>query len=242
MSTGERHEDSSLDISINLLPLKWPRETFNSMVRNFKIPDSWDARYPDEGQTAVDAPARYNTLVSYFFSAGNFRLPVTMFFLERITNFTSLKCTLLGWFEFMHCSQGFYSFVQRASAKKILWRPPKSFHDWKPKFFFMKTGMIPMKMTFRGKKDVATETIQTPFSEAWYQDLKDIPSIMLPEKALVGAGRSLFWRMEREDKPVYMEDDKVVSLYVIAFEREGGSMATIPKRADEELWYLQIVK
>ncbi|KAM0036545.1 hypothetical protein Hdeb2414_s0014g00427661 [Helianthus debilis subsp. tardiflorus] len=116
-------------------------------------------------------------------------------------------------------------------------------------------------MIFRGKEDVATETIQTPFLEAWYQDMKDVPSIDLPEKALVGAGMSLFWRMDREDKPIYMEDDRgkiwsfltffsfahvflfvVVSLYVIAFEREGGKMATVPKRADKELWYLQIVK
>ncbi|KAJ0502757.1 hypothetical protein HanHA300_Chr11g0416541 [Helianthus annuus] len=77
---------------------------------------------------------------------------------------------------------------------------------------------------------------------------------------------SLFWRMEGDDKPVYMEGDHskiwdffppfsffifftvpvfpfvVVSLYVIAYKREGGKMATIPKKADEELWYLQIVK
>ncbi|MFS8015157.1 hypothetical protein Hanom_Chr15g01353061 [Helianthus anomalus] len=48
--------------------------------------------------------------------------------------------------------------------------------------------------------------------------------------------------MNREDKPVYMEYGKVVSLYVVAFEREGGKMATVPKRVDEELWYLRIVK
>ncbi|KAM0063294.1 hypothetical protein Hdeb2414_s0003g00089331 [Helianthus debilis subsp. tardiflorus] len=48
--------------------------------------------------------------------------------------------------------------------------------------------------------------------------------------------------MNREDKPVYMEDGKVVSLYVVEFEREGGKMATVPKKADEDLWYLQIVK
>ncbi|KAJ0948474.1 hypothetical protein HanRHA438_Chr01g0027651 [Helianthus annuus] len=108
----------------------------------------------------------------------------------------------------MHCSRGFYSFVQCASAKKILFHPPKSFHDWKPKFFFIEAGVILMKMTFRGKEDVVTESIQTPFSETWYQDLKEVSSIELPEKALVGAGMSLFWRMDREDKPIYMEDSK----------------------------------
>ncbi|KAJ0578236.1 hypothetical protein HanIR_Chr05g0245091 [Helianthus annuus] len=144
-------------------------------------------------------------------------------------------------FHKMHCSQGIYSFVQRASAKKILLQPPKSFHDWK-QFFFIKVGVIPMRMTFRGKEDVPTENIQTPNDENWYQDLKDVPAISLSEKALVGASMSLNWRMNREDKPVYMECDKVVSLYVVAFEREGGKIDTIPMQPDEELWYHRIVK
>ncbi|KAF5777517.1 hypothetical protein HanXRQr2_Chr12g0536631 [Helianthus annuus] len=53
---------------------------------------------------------------------------------------------------------------------------------------------------------------------------------------------SLNWKMNREEKPVYMEDGKVVSLYVVAFEREGGKMTTLPKKHDEEVWYLRIVK
>ncbi|MFS7945428.1 hypothetical protein Hanom_Chr06g00524181 [Helianthus anomalus] len=133
-------------------------------------------------------------------------------------------------FHQMHCSQGFNSFMQRASAKKILLQPPKSFHDWKQKFFFIKVGIMPMRMTFRGKEDVPTKTIQTSFSENWYSDLKEVPSIALPEKTLVGAGMSLNWRMNREEKPVYMEDGK------------SGKMATIPKKPDEELWYHRIVR
>ncbi|KAJ0582261.1 hypothetical protein HanHA300_Chr04g0150251 [Helianthus annuus] len=88
-----------------------------------------------------------------------------------------------------------------------------------------------MRMVFRGKEDAVPETIQTPFSETWYQDLKDIPSIELSEKALVTVGMSLSWRMEREDKPVYMKGDN-----------KGGKMDTIPKKAGEELWYLRIVR
>ncbi|KAJ0700795.1 hypothetical protein HanOQP8_Chr10g0372161 [Helianthus annuus] len=99
-----------------------------------------------------------------------------------------------------------------------------------------------MRMTFRGKEDVVTETLQTPIDENWYQDLKDVPSIALPEKALVGASMSLNRRMNREEKPVYMEGDKIVSLYVVAFEREGGKMATVAKKPDEELWYHRIVR
>ncbi|MFS7931762.1 hypothetical protein Hanom_Chr04g00359781 [Helianthus anomalus] len=108
----------------------------------------------------------------------------------------------------MHCSQGFYSFVQRESAKKILLQPPKSFHDWKQKFFFIKVRVIPMRMTFRGKEDVPTETIQTHVDENWYKDLKDVLSIVLPKKALFGPSMSLKWKMSREEKPVYMEDGK----------------------------------
>ncbi|KAJ0919313.1 hypothetical protein HanRHA438_Chr05g0228171 [Helianthus annuus] len=91
-----------------------------------------------------------------------------------------------------------------------------------------------MRMVFTGKEDVSTETIQTPVDENWYQDLKDVLSIALPEKALVGANMSLNWRMNREDKSVSMEGDKG--------KREGGKMATIAKKPDEELWYHHIVK
>ncbi|MFS7939797.1 hypothetical protein Hanom_Chr05g00456201 [Helianthus anomalus] len=69
-------------------------------------------------------------------------------------------------------------------------------------------GVIPMRMLFRGKEDVPTETIQTPVDEIWYQDLKDVPLISLPDRALVGASMSLNWKMDREDKSMYMEDDK----------------------------------
>ncbi|KAJ0502756.1 hypothetical protein HanHA300_Chr11g0416531 [Helianthus annuus] len=85
MSTGKRHEDSSEEMSASLPPLKWPRDTFDSMVQSFKFPDSWGARYPDKGQMAADAPAGYITLFWDYFAEGNFRLPVTKFFLEILS-------------------------------------------------------------------------------------------------------------------------------------------------------------
>ncbi|MFS8008043.1 hypothetical protein Hanom_Chr14g01268041 [Helianthus anomalus] len=228
MSTRDHHEDSVEEMAAKLPPLKWSRETFDGLIRTLNF---WKVGV-----------------------LGNLRLPATKFFLDildyykfHISQMHHIRMVRVHHFEFVchtmhiepsvprfrvfhqtHCSQGFYSFMQRASAKKILLQPPKSFHDWKQKFFFI--------------KDVPTETIQTPFSENWCQDLKDVPSIALPEKALVGASMSLNWRMNREEKPVYMEDGKVVSLYVVAFEREGGKMASIPKKPDEELWYHRIVR
>ncbi|KAF5766848.1 hypothetical protein HanRHA438_Chr15g0732731 [Helianthus annuus] len=234
MSAGERQEDSLKEMSAGLPPLKWSRETFDGLVHSFKFPDSWDVRYPEHGQTAADAPAGYITLLWDYFTEGNFRLPATRFFLDilsyykfHISQLHPIGMVRIRHFEFLyrsmyieptvnrfrvlyqlHCSLGFYSFAQRSSVKKILLHPPKSFHVWKPKFFFIKDGVISMKMTFRGKEDIVAETIQTPDSETWYLDLKDVPSMKLPEKALVVAGMSLYWRMERENKPVYMEGDK----------------------------------
>ncbi|KAF5773923.1 hypothetical protein HanXRQr2_Chr13g0594271 [Helianthus annuus] len=268
MSTGEHQEDLAEEMSTELPPLKWPRATFDGLIRNLKFPENWGALYPEEGQTAADAPAGYITLFWDFFCEGNFRLPVTKFFLEilgfynlHISQLHPIGMVRVRHFEFMcrtmhveptvsrfrvfhqmHCTQGFYSFVQRASTKKILQQPPKSFHDWKQKFFFIKAGIIPVRMVLRGKEDVPIETLQTPVDENWHQDLKDVPNIALPEKALVGAGMSLNWKMERDDKPVYTEDGHVVSLYVVAFKREGGRMGTIKKKPEEELWYHRIVR
>ncbi|MFS8006630.1 hypothetical protein Hanom_Chr14g01251461 [Helianthus anomalus] len=202
---------------------------------------------------AVDAPAGYITLFWDFFSVGNFRLPVTKFFLEILAyyKFHISKMHPIGMGRVRHF-EFFLPFDDFTLQNTLTWfrvfcqedfvTTPKSFHDWKHKFFFIKVGVIPMKMVFRGKEEAPTETIQTPHSENWYQDLKDVPLFTLLEKALVGATMSLCWRMNREDKPVYMEGDKVVSLYVIAFDRYGGKMATIPKKPDEEFWYHRIAR
>ncbi|MFS7918968.1 hypothetical protein Hanom_Chr03g00207401 [Helianthus anomalus] len=72
-------------MAVKIPPLKWSRETFDGLIRNFRFPKRWDARYPEEGQTAADAPAGYITLFWDFFSLGNFRLPVTKFFLDILS-------------------------------------------------------------------------------------------------------------------------------------------------------------
>ncbi|KAF5767670.1 hypothetical protein HanRHA438_Chr14g0636851 [Helianthus annuus] len=46
----------------------------------------------------------------------------------------------------------------------------------------------------------------------------------------------------RHDKPVYVEDDKIAALYVVAHKRENEKMSTVQKGADEETWYHHIVK
>ncbi|MFS7937887.1 hypothetical protein Hanom_Chr05g00433041 [Helianthus anomalus] len=82
MSARERQEDSSEEMSAGLPPFKWLRETFDGLVQSFKFLDSWDVRYPEDGQTGADAPAGYITLFWDYFTEGNFRLPATRFFLD----------------------------------------------------------------------------------------------------------------------------------------------------------------
>ncbi|KAF5805000.1 hypothetical protein HanXRQr2_Chr05g0203781 [Helianthus annuus] len=235
---------------------------------NFKFPESWGAVYPEDGQTAAQAPTGYITLFWDYFSEGNFRLPATKFFLDilnyykfHISQLNPMGMVRIRHFEFLcrsmhieptvdrfrvfyqlHCAQGFYSFAQRPTAKKVLLVPPKSFHEWKPKFFYIKAGVIPMKMFFRGAEDIVTETLKTPESKVWYQDMKDVPSIELPERALVAAGMRLHWKMDRQNKLMYMEDDKIVALYVMAYKRECGKMSTVKKGANEDPLYYQIAR
>ncbi|MFS7912924.1 hypothetical protein Hanom_Chr02g00135581 [Helianthus anomalus] len=42
------------------------------------------ARYPKDGETAVDAPARYVILFADFFGNDNFRLPLTVFMADLL--------------------------------------------------------------------------------------------------------------------------------------------------------------
>ncbi|KAM0030873.1 hypothetical protein Hdeb2414_s0017g00502091 [Helianthus debilis subsp. tardiflorus] len=149
MSTDDHREDSE-EMSVELPPLKWPRASFEGLIQNLRSLRTWGAIYPEEGQTTANAPAGYVTLFWDFFSAGNFRLHVTKFFLEileyykfhvsqmhpigmvRVRHF-KFACRTMHMeptvprfrvFHQMYCTQGFYSFVQRASAKKVLLHPP----------------------------------------------------------------------------------------------------------------------
>ncbi|KAJ0561205.1 hypothetical protein HanHA300_Chr06g0220221 [Helianthus annuus] len=163
----------------------------------------------------------------------------------------------------LHCSQGFYSFMQCFSAKKILLVPPKSFHEWKPKFFFIKSGVIPVKMTFRGAEDIQTETLNAPVTEIWHQDIKEISSIQLSERALVAAKMSLYWKADHHDNRCMWKTKLVsheilflyyvkpfvngflyadVALYIVAYKKEKGKMTTVQLGANAETWYRQIVK
>ncbi|MFS8023284.1 hypothetical protein Hanom_Chr16g01449681 [Helianthus anomalus] len=236
MSTGDHPKDTVDEMSSSLPPLK-----------------CWAAICPKEGQKATQAPAGYITLFSDYFVDGNFRLPTTKFVfdilgyykfhlsqlhpmgMDRIRHFEFL-CQSIGieplvdrfrLFYKLHCSLGFYSFMQRSLVKKILLTPLKSFHEWKSEFFFIKSGVISVKMEFRSVEEILPENLDAPVTEIWYQNIKEIPSIQLPERAFVAAKMSLFWRGARHDKPLFVEDKTDVALYVVAYQREKGKMTTL---------------
>ncbi|KAM0008272.1 hypothetical protein Hdeb2414_s0008g00293991 [Helianthus debilis subsp. tardiflorus] len=57
-------------------------------------------------------------------------------------------------FYFVTYTGGFYSFNSHTGGvKPCSWDPPKSLHDWKQKFFYIRRGVIPIDMHYRSKSE-----------------------------------------------------------------------------------------
>ncbi|KAJ0567949.1 hypothetical protein HanIR_Chr06g0290631 [Helianthus annuus] len=247
--------------------LRWDLGLFEQIVRSFRFPPEWDARYPAQGQTAADAPPGYITLYEDFFLQGNFRLPATNFMghilhhynfhlsqmsppgMVRVRHFEFL-CHSHGIepsvdkfraFYQLQRTMGFFSFASRGAAKKILLNPPKSFHDWKPKFFFIREEVLPIAMPFRDWTEaIPKEDLPIPKTARWYQQLNPTPNRVFGENVLVGAKISDQWSPNSREVPVLKIGDQESQLYQAAFSTFGGSMGVRPLRDDEESWYDQI--
>ncbi|KAJ0856875.1 hypothetical protein HanRHA438_Chr13g0583561 [Helianthus annuus] len=138
-------------------------------------------------------------------------------------------------------TMGFFSFASRGTAKKILLNPPKSFHDWKPKFFFIREEVLLIAMPFRDWTDVVLkEDLPIPKQALWYQQLTPTPNRVFGENVLVAARMSDEWSPESKEVPVLKIGDQEAQLYQAAFATFGGSMGVRPLREDEESWYEQI--
>ncbi|KAJ0694353.1 hypothetical protein HanPI659440_Chr15g0607801 [Helianthus annuus] len=143
-----------------------------------------------------------HNFIQRFFLAGNFRLPATEFMASilHFYGFHISQMSLAGMvrvrhFKFLYRSQGmeptvekfqtfyqlirnigFYSFGNRGAAKKILMGPPKSFHDWKMKFFFIKEAVISIAMIFREPDKIEKEELPIPKGSDWYMNLLATPN------------------------------------------------------------------
>ncbi|KAJ0797678.1 hypothetical protein HanPI659440_Chr04g0176511 [Helianthus annuus] len=138
-------------------------------------------------------------------------------------------------------TMGFFSFASRGAAKKILLNPPKSFHDWKPKFFFIREEVLPIAMPFRDWTEaIPKEDLPIPKNARWYQQLNPTPNRVFGENVLVAAKMSDRWSPNSKEVPVLKIGDQEAQLYQAAFATFGGSMGVRPLRDDEESWYDQI--
>ncbi|KAJ0805014.1 hypothetical protein HanPI659440_Chr02g0044781 [Helianthus annuus] len=65
----------------------WREEEFQNLVREMGFLPEWGAQFPTPNSTALDAPPGYITLYAALFREGNFRLPMTKFTAEVLTNY-----------------------------------------------------------------------------------------------------------------------------------------------------------
>ncbi|KAJ0805360.1 hypothetical protein HanPI659440_Chr02g0049081 [Helianthus annuus] len=166
----------------------------------------WGAQFLTPNSTAIDAPPGYISLYAAFFREGNFRLPFTA---EALTNhglhisqITALGLPSVTHFEFICRANrveptfemfnvfymvtytgGFYSFNSQTSGViPCSSNPPKSLHDWKQKFFYIRRGVIPVDMRYRAESEGIPKVTHKATSIS-----------QLEERALVGAGMSMLW-------------------------------------------------
>ncbi|MFS7903002.1 hypothetical protein Hanom_Chr01g00018501 [Helianthus anomalus] len=189
--------------------------TVEEVIRGHQFTAKWDAQYPAQGQTPADAPPGNITLYADFFREGNFRLPATHFlgdivqyYAFHITQLSPMGMVRIRHIEFVCRSQG-------EEPTKILINPPKSFHDWKMKFFYIHGEVIPMAMQFRDMGSIPKEDLKIPRDAAWYEKLMVLPNQAFGEHVLVAAGMSDRW----------LHDSGNVS--VLLLEAQGKSLCFI---------------
>ncbi|KAJ0573238.1 hypothetical protein HanRHA438_Chr06g0264091 [Helianthus annuus] len=118
--------------------------------------------------------------------------------------------------------------------------PPKSFDDWKMKFFFIREEVIQIAMIFRKLDMIEKEELPIPKGADWYLNLVATPNRIFGENVLVAAHMSDKWPETSDEVPVLKFEDREAHLYQAAFPTFGGAMGVHPLRSGEPYWYEQI--
>ncbi|MFS7900037.1 hypothetical protein Hanom_Chr10g00944811 [Helianthus anomalus] len=105
---------------------------------------------------------------------------------------------------------GFYYFGNRGSVMKILLNPPKSFHDWKQKFFFIREEVIPITMILREPYAIKKEELAIPKGADWHLKLTATQNRVFGENVLVVAQISDKWPKDNDEVPVLKFQDRVL--------------------------------
>ncbi|MFS8025546.1 hypothetical protein Hanom_Chr16g01476341 [Helianthus anomalus] len=137
--------------------INWKEEELNNLVQNFGFSTDGGGggvQFPAPNCTAHDAPPGYIPLYADFVRGGN----INSLGLPRVTHFEficraqRLQPTFekFNVFYFVTYSGGFYSFNSSTGGVFPCSRdPPKSLHDWKHKFFYIRLGVIPIGMQYQ---------------------------------------------------------------------------------------------
>ncbi|MFS7905864.1 hypothetical protein Hanom_Chr01g00052651 [Helianthus anomalus] len=231
----------------------------------------WDAQFPTPNSTALDAPPGYIAMYVAYFWEGHFRLPMTKFTAEFLTNYglhisqinalglprlTHLECkanrieptfAMVNVFYFVSYTGGFYSFNSRTSGvNPCSTNPPKSLHDWKQKFFYIRHGVILVDMHYRAESEpVPRINVSADFAkQEWYKVLtrKATPISQLEERALVGADMSMLCVPKNpRGIPVYDYQGKVgYSLLNVLDPKAVGAMVEAILPEGKHVWLDQI--
>ncbi|KAJ0768815.1 hypothetical protein HanLR1_Chr03g0106001 [Helianthus annuus] len=253
--------------------INWKEEEFHNLVQNFCLHSDWGVQFPTPNSTALDAPLGYVTLYAHFFREGNFRLLMKKFTREVLTNYGLhiSQINALGFprithfeficranrveptfekfnvFYFVTYTGDFYSFNSRTSGvDPCSSHPPKSLHDWKQKFFYIRRGVIPIDMHYRAESEgVPCVNVSVDFTEQeWHKVLtrKVTPIIQLEERALVAAMMNMLWAPQNPGGfPIYgYQGNAGYSLMNVFDPKVGGAMVVVALPKGRPLWVEQI--
>ncbi|MFS7902561.1 hypothetical protein Hanom_Chr01g00012691 [Helianthus anomalus] len=241
----ENHEPSSLtagqeeaEVSApgkNLPVLRWTESAFQTLLIGIQMPAEYGAMYPQEGDTADDAPAGYVSMFADFFGDCNLRLPLTVFVVEileyyklHISQLSPLGMNQDRNFEYtfralgiepsvgdfrrfyqLTMQLGFFSFRQRDHDPKLM-LPSKGMTKWKTKFIYAKAAAITTNLQFRNVTGtIITENISIPKANTvyWFPRLRIIGSFKLDNRQL-WVLCMMIGRLDRKERPVLREKNK----------------------------------
>ncbi|KAM0031673.1 hypothetical protein Hdeb2414_s0017g00511621 [Helianthus debilis subsp. tardiflorus] len=150
-------------------------------------------------------------------------------------------------FYFVSYTSGFYSFNSRTGGvTPCSSNPPKTMHDWKQKFFYIRRGVIPVDMHYWAESEgVPKINVSIDFvKQEWYKMLmrKATSISQVEERALVGASMSMLWVPKNpRGVHVYGYEGKVgYSLLNVLDPKAGGAMIKVIQTEGRPTWLDQI--
>ncbi|MFS7955123.1 hypothetical protein Hanom_Chr07g00638941 [Helianthus anomalus] len=218
--TGE--SSSSATVSAEALYCKRVLVSYNNLIQDYGIRPEWNPVLSSKTDTAFSLKKGKITQFSDFFKFCNFQLPITKFcklvldyYPIHISQLHPLGLVKLRQFEFACIALGHIPELVDTDVSCLSDIPTSSKDkDWKKKFFYIDTGVIPGEMHWRemGPKDKVKDDgppEDVYVANALYKRLCGRPfvCVVIPDGALVMAWMSLLWR-DIKLYPSFQRDDE----------------------------------